>query len=94
MATDIGVKATGDREAVERIARKRGMTAAAVMRKERARMRALFGRGALYRADIMGDCEKRPRKRGRVFLAGRDITRSGRMEPVTPAHRTAMAGNS
>ena len=54
MATDIGVRATGGREAVERIARDRGMTAEAVMRKERARMRVLFGRGALYRADIMG----------------------------------------
>ncbi|MBQ4385702.1 MAG: hypothetical protein II823_07290 [Kiritimatiellae bacterium] len=54
MATDIGVRATGDREAVERIARKRGMTVSAVMRKERARMRKLFCRGALYRADIMG----------------------------------------
>ena len=54
MATDIGVKATGDRRAVERIAKKRGMTVPAVMRKERARMRKLFCRGALYRADIMG----------------------------------------
>ena len=55
MATDIGVRATGDREAVEWIAKKRGMTVSAVMRKERARMRALFGRGALYRADILAD---------------------------------------
>lgn len=54
MGTDIGVRATGSREAVERIAKKRGMTASAVMRKEQARMRRLFGRGALYRADIMG----------------------------------------
>ena len=54
MATDIGVRATGDRRTIERIAKKRGMTASAVMRKERARMRVLFGRGALYRADIMG----------------------------------------
>ena len=55
MATDIGVKATGDRKAIERIARKRGVTADAVMRKEGARMRKLFCRGALYRADIMGN---------------------------------------
>ena len=54
MATDIGVRATGDRQAIERIAKKRGMTASAVMRKERARMRKLFCRGALYRADILG----------------------------------------
>lgn len=54
MGTNIGVRATGDRKAVERIARKRGMSADAVMRKERARMRKLFCRGALYRADIMG----------------------------------------
>ena len=54
MGTNIGIRATGDREAIERIAAKRGMTAEAVMRKERARMRKLFGRGALYRADIMG----------------------------------------
>ncbi|MBQ8125890.1 MAG: hypothetical protein IJ173_08410 [Kiritimatiellae bacterium] len=54
MATDIGVKATGDRRAIERIAAKRHTTASAVVKKERARMRRLFGRGALYRADIMG----------------------------------------
>ncbi len=55
MATDIGVRATGDREEIERIARKRGLTADAVMAQGRARMRRLFGRGALYRADIMGE---------------------------------------
>lgn len=54
MATDIGVRATGERGAVARIAAKRGMTVDAVMHKEQARMRMLFGRGALYRADIMG----------------------------------------
>lgn len=54
MGTNIGVRATGDRLAVERIAAKRGMAADAMLRKERARMRVLFGRGALYRADIMG----------------------------------------
>ena len=54
MGTDIGVRATGDRKAIERIASKRGMTASAVMRKERARLHVLFGRGALYRADILG----------------------------------------
>lgn len=54
MATNIGVIATGDRDAVERIAAKRGVTVEAVIRKERARMRRLFGRGALYRADILG----------------------------------------
>ncbi len=55
MATDIGVKATGDRRAIERIAAKRHTTASAVVKKERARMRRLFGRGALYRADILAD---------------------------------------
>ena len=55
MATDIGIRATEDRKTIERIAKRRGMTADAAMRKERARMRVLFGRGALYRADIMGD---------------------------------------
>lgn len=54
MATDIGVKATGSRAAIERIAAKRHTTASAVVKKECARMRRLFGRGALYRADIMG----------------------------------------
>lgn len=54
MGTDIGVKATGSRKAVERIAKKQGMTADAVLKKERARMRRLFCRGALYRANIMG----------------------------------------
>ena len=54
MGTNIGVRATGDRKAIERIALKRGMTASAVMRNERARMRKLFCRGALYRADILG----------------------------------------
>lgn len=54
MGTDIGVKAIGRRDAVEKIAEKRGMTVDAVMRREGARIRALFGRGALYRADIMG----------------------------------------
>ena len=57
MATDIGVKATGDRRAIERIAAKRHTTASAVVKKERARMRRLFGRGALYRADILGSSE-------------------------------------
>ena len=54
MATDIGVRATGNPEEVARIAAKRGTTADAVVKAERARMRRLFGRGALYRADIMG----------------------------------------
>ena len=60
MGTDIGVKADGGREAVERIAERRGMAADAMLRRERARVRALFGRGALYRADIMGDPSKAP----------------------------------
>lgn len=54
MGTDIGVKGSGGREAVERIAERRGMAADAMLREERARVRLLFGRGALYRADIMG----------------------------------------
>ena len=57
MGTNIGVRATGDRRAIERIAAKRHTTASAVVKKERARMRRLFGRGALYRADIMGGSE-------------------------------------
>lgn len=60
MGTDIGVKANGDRETVEQIAERRGMAADAMLRRERARVRALFGRGALYRADIMGDSAKAP----------------------------------
>ncbi len=55
MGTDIGVKAFGGREAVERIAKKRGIASDAMLREERTRMRLLFGRGALYRADIMGN---------------------------------------
>lgn len=54
MGTNIGVRATGDRRAIERIAAKQGTTASAVVKKERSRMRRLFGRGALYRADILG----------------------------------------
>lgn len=54
MGTNIGVRAHGDRKALERIAAKRGTTASAVVKKERARMRRLFGRGALYRATSWG----------------------------------------
>ena len=68
MGTDIGVRASGDREAVERIAKRRGMAADAMLREERARTRLLFGRGALYRADIMGGVS--PKQAGKRFCGG------------------------
>ena len=76
MGTNIGVTATGDPEAVARITAKRGMTASAVMRKERARLRLLFGRGALYRADIMGGVSAKGSKP--IILRVRVITRKGK----------------
>lgn len=75
MGTDIGVKAGSDREAVERIAERRGMAADAMLRRERARARALFGRGALYRADIMGGPGGTPPVG--LFTQGRVIARTG-----------------
>lgn len=70
MGTDIGVRASGGREAVERIARRRGMAADAMLRDERARARLLFGRGALYRADIMIMGVVSPKRVGDSFCDG------------------------
>lgn len=68
MGTDIGVRASGGREAVDRIAKRRGMAVDAMLRDERARTRLLFGRGALYRADIMGVAS--PKRTGDSFCGG------------------------
>lgn len=73
MGTDIGVRAFGGREAVEQMARRRGIEAETMLREERTRMRLLFGRGALYHADIMGDVL--PKCGNDPLLRGRDITR-------------------
>ena len=68
MGTDIGVRASGDREAVERIAKRRGMAADAMLREGRAWTRLLFGRGALYRADIIGGVS--PNRARKHFCGG------------------------